>query len=156
VVSSCHDYAGWMELARTPMLLNLMPTAYPDGFPQNTPQDPPSCQDRLFEDFLQQKLESQPLRPYKQQSQHYLAWLAASMQREQINQREFLIEGLQPTWLETAPQWRQYRLIVGLIVGLIFGLIGGLIVGLIFGPIVGPDRRADRGAVLRLMTVRLN
>jgi energy-coupling factor transporter ATP-binding protein EcfA2 len=118
------DHPGWMQLARNPMLLNLMPIAYPDRFPQNTPQDPPTCQNRLFEDFLQRQLQSQPLADYQpKQSQHYLAWLAASMQREEINQREFLIEGLQPTCLETAPQWQAYRRIAGSILGSIFGLM---------------------------------
>lgn len=142
------DRPGWKELARNPMLLNLMPTAYPDRFPKDSPQDPQTCQNRLFEDFLQQKLRSQPLADYQpEKSQHYLAWLAASMQREQINQREFLIEGLQPKWLETVPQSQQYRLMFGLMRGLIFGLIFGLInesfAYLIPGGILGFSFRED-------------
>jgi len=116
---------GFRELARYPMLLNLMPMTYPDGFPKDAPQEGKTFQDQLFEDFVNRKL--QKLKGYDpEKSRDYLQWLAASMEREEINQREFLIEGLQPTWLENPQQWNQYRLIFGLI----FGLIGGLIFGL--------------------------
>ena len=139
---------GFMELARSPMLLNLMPIAYPHGLPQNTPQntlqDREACQEQLFEEFLHRKLDpakwdiSRQLKDCDhKQARDYLAWLAASMEREEIKQREFLIEGLQPTWLENEEQRKQYRLIGGLIGGLIVGLIGGLIGGLIFGLIGG-------------------
>ncbi|MCT7984571.1 NACHT domain-containing protein [Laspinema sp. A4] len=141
--------SGLMELARNPMLLNLMPIAYPDELPNNLPQNTQDCQSRLFDDFLHRKL-SQPLAGYDpEKAKYYLAWLAASMGREDINQREFLIERLQPTWLETQKQRNQYsginRLILGVmgtltggLIGQIIGgqigqIIGGLIGGLIFG-----------------------
>jgi DNA polymerase III delta prime subunit len=124
---------GFQQLAKNPMLLNLMPIAYPEGLPQNAPPDPIACQGRLFEDFLARKLHpphrvvSQPLEGYEpKKTKQYLVWLAASMGRSEINQREFLIEKLQPVWLETAQQRKEYRLIVGLIVGLIIGLISQL------------------------------
>ncbi|MGL4502584.1 MAG: signal peptidase I, partial [Planktothrix sp.] len=144
--------SGLMELGRNPMLLNLMPIAYPDELPDNLPQNFQDCQSRLFDDFLHQKLyppqsiTPQPLASYDpEKAKYYLAWLAASMGREDINQREFLLERLQPTWLETQKQRNQYLLInrlisgliLGLILGLIFGLISGLIGGLIGGLIVG-------------------
>ncbi|MGL4503962.1 MAG: hypothetical protein ACRCU2_33175, partial [Planktothrix sp.] len=152
--------AGLMELARNPMLLNLMPIAYSDELPDNLPYNYQDCQSRLFDDFLHRKLypphssTPQPLAGYEpEKAKYYLAWLAASMGREDINHREFLIEKLQPTWLENQNQRNQYsvinRLIVGLFYGLIsgliagligrviFGLIGGLIFGLIFGLIIG-------------------
>ncbi len=100
--------SGLMELARNPMLLNLMPIAYPDELPDNLPQNSQDCQSRLFDDFLHRKLyppqsiTPQPLAGYEpEKAKYYLAWLAASMGRQDINQREFLIEKLQPTWLET-------------------------------------------------------
>jgi signal peptidase I len=148
--------SGLMKLARNPMLLNLLPIAYPDKLPDNLPQKPQNCQSRLFNDFLHRKLDlpqlitHQPLAGYEpKKARYYLAWLAVSMGRKDINQREFLIEKLQPTWLENQEQRHQYllinRLIGGLIVGLmagltggiIFGLIGGLIGGIIFGLMAG-------------------
>ncbi|MDB9511534.1 signal peptidase I [Kamptonema animale CS-326] len=135
---------GFKQLAKSPMLLNLMPIAYPKGLPENAPLHPDVCQKRLFEDFLARKLQptqqvsEPPLKDYdSQKARHYLAWLAASMGREGINQREFLIEGLQPIWLENQRQFKQYRLIVGMILGLIVGLIVGLIGGPIGGLILG-------------------
>jgi len=141
--------SGLMELARNPMLLNLMPIAYPNRLPDDLPKNFQDCQSRLFEDFLHRKLNPtqsitpQPLADYdSEKARYYLAWLAASMGRKDINQREFLIEKLQPTWLETQKQRNQYSLIFGLIgglnVGLIYGLIYGLIRGLIYWLIVGP------------------
>ncbi|WP_169219410.1 hypothetical protein [Brasilonema sp. UFV-L1] len=41
-------------------------------------------------------------------------------------QTEFLIEKMQPTWLENTRHKWLYRVAVGLISGLIFGLISGL------------------------------
>ena len=138
---------GFMELARSPMLLNLMPIAYPDGLPQYPPQDREACQKQLFEEFLHRKLD-----PTKwnrdgklkdcdhKKARHYLAWLAASMERDEIKQLEFLIEGLQPTWLENEKQRRQYNLIsalIWLIFSLFFGFVYRLILALIFRIILG-------------------
>lgn len=117
--------SGFWELAKNPMLLNLLPIAYPERLPENAPEDPETCQSLLFDAFLHRKLnpaqrtQSGQLEDYKpKEARYYLAWLAASMEREGINQREFLIEKLQPTWLENQRQWQRYRLIVELIVGL--------------------------------------
>ncbi|WP_232251376.1 signal peptidase I [Oscillatoria acuminata] len=152
--------SGLMKLARNPMLLNLMPIAYPDELPDNLPYNFQDCQSRLFDDFLHRKLypphssTPQPLADYDpEKAKYYLAWLAASMGRKDINQREFLIENLQPIWLENSKQRNQYSLInrlsialfYGLISGLIstligrviFGLIGGIIFGLIIGLTIG-------------------
>ena len=62
-------------------------------------------------------------------TRHYLKWLATKL--KQNNQTELLIEKLQPSWLDTLAQRRQYRLINGLIFGLIAWLTFGLIFGLI-------------------------
>ena len=129
---------GFMELAQSPMLLNLMPIAYPDGLPQDAPQDRETCQWQLFEEFLTRKLNSvtwekspglEDCDPTK--ARDYLAWLAASMQRDEIRQREFLIEGLQPTWLENNEQREKYGWVVFRILWLLFGFIFCLILGTI-------------------------
>ncbi len=54
-------------------------------------------------------------------TQQYLGWLARSLNEKSIP-NVFLIEQMQPSWLETNAQKWQYRLIYGLIVGLIYGL----------------------------------
>ena len=74
--------------------------------------------------------------PDVEQTKRYLAWLAKKLKDNNIP-NVFLIEQMQPDWLETKAQKWQYRLIFGLIVGLIFGLMFGLIVGLIVGLIFG-------------------
>ncbi|WP_261199321.1 S26 family signal peptidase [Laspinema olomoucense] len=136
--------SGLMELARNPMLLNLMPIAYPDELPDSLPQNFQDCQSRLFDDFLHRKLyppqsiTPQPLADYDpERAKDYLAWLAASMGREDINQREFFVEKLQPTWLENKNQRNQYSRINRLILGLIGGVISGLNLGLMGGLIYG-------------------
>ena len=75
--------------------------------------------------------------PTPQKTTHYLVWLAKQL--ETIRETEFLIEGLQPTWLSSIRQRRLYKLIFwlgswlgswlfyGLLFGLLFGLIGKLI-----------------------------
>ncbi|MEM9540208.1 MAG: signal peptidase I [Cyanobacteria bacterium P01_E01_bin.42] len=136
--------SGFWELAKNPMFLNLMPIAYPERLPENAPEDPKTCQSLLFNAFLHRKLnpsqrsQSGQLEDYKpDEARKYLAWLAASMEREGINQREFLIEKLQPTWLESQQQRQRYQMIQGIIFGLIFGGIFGLTVGIMFGLILG-------------------
>ncbi|MFK8185819.1 MAG: NACHT domain-containing NTPase [Phormidesmis sp.] len=69
-------------------------------------------------------------------TKRYLSWLARKLQ-ENDSTNNFLIEQMQPSWLETTVQKWQYRLIFGLILGLILGLIFGLIFGLIGGLILG-------------------
>jgi len=133
-------YPLWMNLARRPMLLNLMPIAFekPKPLPFVDSEDEAMYQAVLFEEFLACKLtplDTSPPFADVQQARHYLAWLAAKL--EGVGEREFLIEGLQPYWLENQKQWQQYRLIVELIVGLISGLINGLIGGFIVGSILG-------------------
>ncbi len=78
------------------------------------------------------------------QTQHYLSWLANQLRENNIP-NNFLIEQMQPSWLEASQKW-QYRLLVGLIFGLIgclVGLILGLIVGLIVGLICWSDSWSD-------------
>jgi hypothetical protein len=132
--------SGLMKLARNPMLLNLMPIAYPDELPDNLPQNSQDCQSRLFDDFLHRKLypphsiTPQPLADYDpEKAKYYLAWLAASMGRQDINKRDFLIEKLQSNWLENKQQKNQYILIRRIIFWLIVQLIFALFLGLTFG-----------------------
>ena len=72
-------------------------------------------------------------------SQQHLGWLAQRLNKS--NQVNFVIEKMQPSWLEQSQHQKMYQLLVALGVGfgyagtvsLSFGLIGGLWVGLIYG-----------------------
>jgi hypothetical protein len=62
---------------------------------------------------------------------HWLSWLAQKM--SQHAQSVFLIERMQPSWLQTSAQRMLYAFSVGLPIGLFFGLFFGLPIGLFFG-----------------------
>ena len=61
--------------------------------------------------------------PTRQQTQRWLSKLAKQLKTNA--QSEFLIERIQPDWLETPKQKRLYRLATGLIMGAVLGIIVG-------------------------------
>ncbi|MEW6492389.1 MAG: hypothetical protein AB1589_07745 [Cyanobacteriota bacterium] len=81
--------------------------------------------------------------PSLQQTYHWLARLARQLQQDKT--KEFLIENMQPSWLETSTQMWLYQIAIGLITGLIValiyvgttGLIGATIGGLSYAVILG-------------------
>lgn len=87
-------------------------------------------------------------------TQHYLAWVARRLNG--MNEVNFLIEKMQPSWLEKPQHKRLYRLIVGLSVGLIVGLIVGSLVGLIVGLIVGLVFGLPSGLVVGFISMLSN
>ncbi|MCC5898696.1 MAG: NACHT domain-containing protein, partial [Phormidium sp. BM_Day4_Bin.17] len=126
---------GWLKLAKKPLLLDLMPRAYPaPDCPGQAGEE--ACRHRLFEDYSHRQLTQEDNWGYSEaDSRRYLQRLAQILRRQ--GQTEFLIEEMQPDWLENPRQKRWFTWGSRLIFGLIFGLIVGLIVGLIFGLIVG-------------------
>jgi hypothetical protein len=83
--------------------------------------------------------------PSQQKTLHYLSWLARQL--EGLEEKDFLIEEMQPSWLSSAYR-HLYRLMAWLIVGLMVGLMCDLalwpillvnfhVIGLILGPITG-------------------
>lgn len=70
----------------------------------------------------------------EQQTQYWLLWLAAKSKQDDSTQ--FLIESIQPSWLESPQQKRLYQITLGIITGLLIGLIYGMSTGWI-GAIVG-------------------
>ncbi|MFG6105356.1 NACHT domain-containing protein [Leptothoe sp. EHU-05/26/07-4] len=132
-----------LELAEKPLFLFMLVVAY-QGKPIRSEQE-------LFDAYIKKQLHvpvnqgtyKPGKEPTLRKTLHYLIWLA--QQLENVSETEFLIEGLQPTWLSFTTQIRLYRLSVGLsmwliawlISGPIFGLLGILIVWLISGPIFG-------------------
>jgi hypothetical protein len=81
--------------------------------------------------------------PSVQQTYHWLAWLARQLKQDKTP--EFLIERMQPSWLENSTQKWLYQIAIGLTNGLLValiyvgttGLIGASIGGLTYGIILG-------------------
>ena len=146
------------ELARSPLMLSIMTLAYRGVDVQDLPhQNPQQLRQNLFNAYIERMFArrfSEQLYPQKQ-AQQWLVRLARQMVKE--SQTIFLIERMQPTWLETKRKRWSYALGVGLlgglisgifasvnltmtrgmnngmIAGLILGLCGGIIVGVVFG-----------------------
>lgn len=156
------------ELAKSPLMLNIMTMAYQGVAVQDLPTTGLLEERRrqLFDAYIEQMFKRRGSnQPYsKVQVMHWLTWLAQQM--SQFSQTVFLIEGMQPNWLQTTTERRTYRigeklllmtiwgsLHVGLLAGLkdnplifdifkslqglIYGLLGGLIYGLVGGLLGG-------------------
>lgn len=136
------------ELAKTPLMLNVMALAY-EGKSAAEIQEFDTIEARrrhLFDEYVWRMFHPKARRVDRlypdEQTVLWLSWLARKM--EEHNQSIFLIEQLQPSWLP-ARSWRwvytlSSRSIGGLvytlsgefrIVSMIAGLMGGLIVGLV-------------------------
>ena len=123
------------KLAKIPLLLNIMVTVYRGK--------PIYNEEQLFAAYIEECLERVPTNVEKRenlfysewQTRHWLTFLATRLEAE--NETEFLIENMQPSWLENNAQKLIFRLIFRLIFGLIFGLICGQIFGQIFGLSLG-------------------
>jgi DNA polymerase III delta prime subunit len=125
------DPEGLLTLARMPLLLHLMPVAYPQGLVSQSQrfasqeerrQYQDKCREELFAAYIQRKLkelhDNEGYEP--EEVKHWLKWLA--QQLKERNQTEFLIEKMQPNLLKNN-QKLLYQLIFGLISALVFGLI---------------------------------
>lgn len=73
--------------------------------------------------------------PSDEQTYYWLFWLASKLKQD--NTTEFLIERMQPSWLETPQEKCLYRIFVGIITGLLIGLIYGMSTGWIGAGIGG-------------------
>ena len=126
------------ELTKSPLLLSIMMLAYqgllPEELPRTTPEE--LCQ-HLFNTYIDRMLERRrdnKQRYSKKHVIHWLSWLAKNM--SQSSQTLFLIEGLQPTWLEKVYQkWLYHSIFIEVIV-LIVSLIP---YSLIFSPADPPE-----------------
>lgn len=138
-------------LAKSPLMLNVMSLTY-HGLPVETVnhEECDTLEERrknLFDAYIECifKRKGKAKQPYeKKQVIDGLSWLARKMKKH--GKTVFLIEELQPSWLEN--RWN-YKLILGLVLelisiplGVLFGLLinqfsSGLIVGLFLGLIGG-------------------
>ncbi|MGK7893222.1 MAG: NACHT domain-containing protein [Xenococcus sp. (in: cyanobacteria)] len=101
---------AFQELTKSPLLLNIMMLAYQGSSPEELHKKTSGeLREKLFNSYIDRMLERRQknkLTYSKKQIIHYLSWLAKNM--SQASQTVFLIEGLQPTWLEKFYQNRLY------------------------------------------------
>lgn len=166
------------ELAKSPLMLNLMTLAYRGVSSQNLPKTEfvEECRQHLFNTYIERmfKRRAGPQLYSQAQVMHWLTWLAQRM--AQLSQTVFLIDELQPLWLQKESERRNYQMIfkfmlmglwggihVGLLagleadlvnfdwaigfVGLLYGLLGGAIYGLMGGHLAHLASNADQNKV---------
>jgi tetratricopeptide (TPR) repeat protein len=106
-----HD-PSLQELARSPLMLNVIYLAYQDlpiaAIANQSNQDPESRRTHLFECYVKrmfQRLGKAPEAYPQERSKRWLSWLARQMRRHSLT--VFLLENLQPSWLASSRQcWR--------------------------------------------------
>ncbi len=162
------------ELAKSPLTLSIITLAYQDKKVEELSQTG-SVEERrkhLFDTYIEMLFKRKGAKQQypEEQVKHWLSWLAQQM--SQTSQTVFLIEQIQPTWLQKNSQRLIYAIGVCLTVGwtaavfhvaplssvfaggkgLVEGLIGGVIAGLGYGLLGGVISRRLRGSVARLAT----
>jgi hypothetical protein len=123
------------QFAQTPLILNFMIVAYNGWSVERLiPQLRASSKDRdqnLFNTYIDRRLGKDEAPEYsKAQVQHWLIWLAKRMKQEK--RTIFLIERMQPSWLQNDIEIRIYRKIFLILSVLIVGAIGSGFGKLIF------------------------
>lgn len=123
------------ELSQSPLMLNIMTISYKGASEEELEKlDTVEARrkhlfnkyiDVMFNRVARTKSEIYP----RDKTIKWLSWLAEKMTQQA--QSVFLIEGMQPTWLQTRTQQRQYTISITLIIFVIFGLIGGLVLGMV-------------------------
>ncbi|MDY6941103.1 MAG: protein kinase [Cyanobacteriota bacterium] len=101
------------ELAKSPLILNIITLAYRGMSPDSLPKIPTleAQRQHLFDTYIRRMFDrrSQNTRRYsKERALHWLIWLAKSMSGR--SQTIFLIERMQPSWLTESWQKWVYRL----------------------------------------------
>jgi hypothetical protein len=116
--------AALQELARSPLMLNIMVLAYegisPEDFPQISAE---AHRQRLFDVYIDRMLKRRgaAVQYSPTQTRRWLSWLA--QQLVQSSQTIFLIEWLDRSWLQTPRQRWLYIILSSLTGGLAFGVI---------------------------------
>jgi hypothetical protein len=133
------------EMAQSPLMLNIMSMAYQSATAENFTECVHSFESRqkqildaYVNKMFQRKASLIQVFP-KEKVIFWVSWLAERMLEQ--SHSVFLIENLQPSWLERGEQILAYRciasLIFGLMVGSIFGLISeGMMIALIAALII--------------------
>lgn len=128
------------ELAKSPLMLNIMALAYQNAtlVELRLIDTTQTRRQHLFDTYIQHMFERRETKLIYSPTQtiQWLKWLATRL--VEYGQSIFLIERMQPSWLQTnrhrlalTPLTMLFAMsIYGSIFGLIFGLVGGLIAGL--------------------------
>ncbi len=116
------------ELAKSPLMLNIMTLAYQGVSLENLPSL--SLEERrqhLFNTYIDRMFKRREIKSTYTPAdvRHWLSWLAQRL--VQHSQTLFLIEEIQPTWLQNGFQIRRYNLGIYLVIGLCCGLYTGLL-----------------------------
>ncbi|MBD0347321.1 MAG: NACHT domain-containing protein, partial [Coleofasciculus sp. Co-bin14] len=175
------------QLAKSPLMLKVMTMAYQGVAVEDLPETELLEERRaqLFNAYIEQMFKRRGAdRHYsKAQTLYWLSWLARRM--SQFSESVFLIEGIQPDWLQTRAQLRAYHigvkmllamswggLHVGLLAGhiednvitfnllvnlegLILGLLGGVLYGVIGGPLWDLVDESTNHLIARLINTLL-
>ncbi|UCG22742.1 MAG: NACHT domain-containing protein [Chloroflexota bacterium] len=120
------------ELAHSPLMLNIMTSAYQD-LPVEALSSFDSIDARrrhIYEVYVQQMFQRRPTGGHYSQEQtiQWLSYLARSL--TQHDETVFLIERIQSSWLTTHRQSWAYIIVSRFLSGLILGLLIGLCIGL--------------------------
>jgi DNA polymerase III delta prime subunit len=127
------------DLARMPLMLNIMALTYENQTPEELiGRKPQEQRQRLFASYVQRmfqrdhdgRTDRQAYNPG--QTVKYLSWLAQKMANR--DQTVFFLEDLSPVWLDTKIEHRQIRFLFVLLIGLVYVLLGGLYHSLLDGP----------------------
>ena len=126
-----------LELAKSPLMLNIMVLTYRGVAAEDLPQTNviEERRKRLFDDYIERMLNYERIFSYqfasederqysKSETKRWLVWLAQKM--VQKSQTIFLIEQIQPAGLPSEKDKIIYRIVTGLILGVLSGLIAGL------------------------------
>lgn len=129
------------ELAQTPLILNIINQAYQntDAATLNLTNSTQSRRQHLFDAYIKHMLGRRVPIYSPRKTVRWLQWLA--IQLKQHGQTVFLIEQMQPSWLQASGQKHSFTTLIMLLAmpmyGTTLGLSIGLIMGLIWGPTTG-------------------
>lgn len=147
---SIQSQSELMEFARSPFFLIMLVVTFQGSTIKNTDELLDGYIHKQLSDINSQGAYSPGSTLHPNRTRYYLSWLARNLETNQ--KIEFLIEDLQPSWIESVYFKRFYVCMSGLGGSLIFGLLGfniwlfeqpigwlifGLAFGLIFGLISG-------------------
>jgi len=131
--AALHADAGLQELAQMPLMLNIMWQAY-YGIPDRVVLRPGTLEERrslLFKTYVERMLTHRAIHGHYAPRLiiHWLVWLAKTMSEH--SQSVFLLERIQPSWLQARIHRWAYAGSYVLIVGLTTALVGLLASGLV-------------------------
>ena len=118
-----------LNLTRSPLFLLMLVVAYQGQPIQNAKQLLDLYIERQLNDLNNRGAYPPRVRtPTQKQNNDYLGWLATKLEEQEFT--EFLIERLQPSWLELGYERKFFKIT--------YGFLSGIWMSLLFSPFVGP------------------